>query len=487
MKVRDTIWALAVALVLCATIVHAQDQKQGSQSASPNSALPPLDLGVSGGPGKPPIGAARGISAANAPQPNDPAQVLPDTNTLAGAEPFGLGSLDSAHTIFDPSISFSELGQTFPPTPGQSSLASTTLLNGIMNFDRTWSKYHLSAAYTGGETFNLGPITSHTSFQNLMVMQQITWERWHVLLRDDFTASPGAAFTGAGMGGPGLIAQSSSMLGSLLNGSGQAFTPGETIETGNATRYMNSVLGQMEYSFSRRSTLTFSGSYGLLDFPSAGYVSSHMLNAQAGYDYLIDPMDSIGVIASYGKTDYTGATNSNTDYSASLAFGRKITGRLALQAGVGPQQTRVASGTGNFDLWFMSVNSALSYERRRSGVSFSYTRGLGAGAGVYLGAATNTFLGSGHYQFTRFWTGSVAGGYALNTSLAPAGVATTSFNNVFAGANLGRRVGRHAQINFNYGVQRQGSPAACPVANCGIAGIQQTFGMSVTWHLLRTE
>jgi hypothetical protein len=135
----------------------------------------------------------------------------------------------------------------------------------------------------------------------------------------------------------------------------------------------------------------------------------------------------------------------------------------------------------------LSVNSALSYERRRSGLSLSFVRGLGAGSGVLLGATSNTFSGSAHYQFTRFWTGSVNGGYALNNSLASAGAATTSFNNVFFGANLGRRMGRHAQINFNYGLQRQGAPVTCPVVSCGVTGFQRTFGTSVNWHLLRTE
>jgi hypothetical protein len=50
-------------------------------------------------------------------------------------------------------------------------------------------------------------------------------------------------------------------------------------------------------------------------------------------------------------------------------------------------------------------------------------------------------------------------------------------------ANLGRRVGQHAQFNFNYGVLRQNSPIACTVAVCGGTGIQETFGMSVNWHL----
>ena len=66
-----------------------------------------------------------------------------------------------------------------------------------------------------------------------------------------------------------------------------------------------------------------------------------------------------------------------------------------------------------------------------------------------MGSTANTFSGSGNYRFNRFLTGSVNGGYALNNSLAAAGMATTSFNNWFLGANLGQIMGQHATINFN--------------------------------------
>ena len=132
---------------------------------------------------------------------------------------------------------------------------------------------------------------------------------------------------------------------------------------------------------------------------------------------------------------------------------------------------------------FLSANSALNYARRRSGVSLSFVRGLTGGSGVLLGATSNTISVSGNHQFTRFWTGTVNGGYAMNNSLAAVASASSRFDNWFVGANLGRRVGPHAQINFNYGAVRQNNPAICLVVSCGVAGLQQTFGMSVNWHL----
>jgi hypothetical protein len=497
MKLWKTSWILVVALVLCTAGAFAQDQKQDTSPIDPNAPLQPLDSNPSGGySNKPPIGAARGVSAPFDPQPYDPSQVTPDQNTLAGAAPYTLGSLQHSRNIFDPAISVSQIEQAVPGMTGQTVLTGVSVIGASMNFNRIWNQYRFNTIYNGGETFNIGygaasnffgATSPHYQFHNLSVTQEADWARWHVFLRDDFMASPGAAFTGQGMGGPGLSAQFSSILGASLNSFASGFVPSETINTGLAMRYGDSILGQAEYSFSRRSAFTFAGSYGLLHFTGPGYISSSLFNVQGGYDYLLDPSNSVAILASYGKIDYTGTGSSTSDYVGALAYGRKITGRLAFQVAAGPQEILSAapSGVGNFHLLFVSVNSALSYERRRSGVSFNFVRGLSGGSGVFLGATSNTFSGTAHYQFTRFWTGSVTGGYALNNSLAAAGAASTQFDNWFIGANLGRRVGPHAQINFNYGATRQNNPAICPVASCGGTGLQQTVGMSVNWHLRR--
>jgi hypothetical protein len=481
MKMRDVSWALAVALAICVPVC-AQNQSSDSQQAAPSGPIQPLGS-VFGGHSKLPAPAARGVSLADESQVSDPSQVTPDANTLAGAQPFGLGSLQHSRNIFDPSLKFTELGQTVTSSGGQTGFTPVSILGASLNLDRTWGENEFTALYNGGDTLSSNSLIPHGQFHDLSLTEQILWARWHILLRDDFAAAPGAIFAGTGMGGPGLLAQSSAALGASLTNVGQEFIPADTVETGNALRYRNSILGQVEYSFSRRSAFTLSGSYGLLEFPYAGYISSHMLNAQAGYDYELDPKDSIAVLASYGKIDYTGTSDSTRDYMAALAFGRKITGRVAFQVSAGPQRIQAMNSTGNFQLWFAAANSALSYERRRGGMSLAFSRGVSAGSGVFLGSTTNTFSSSAHYLFARFWTGTVNGGYSMNTSLAPAGVATTTFDNWFFGASLGRRLGQHAEMNLNYGLQRQNSPAVCPVTSCGVSGFQQTVGMTVNWHL----
>jgi hypothetical protein len=499
MKLRQTSWILVAGLLLSGTVAFAQDQKQDQTAPIDlNAPMQPLDTPatVPGG-NRPPVGAARGVSEPFDPQTYDPAQVAPDTNTLAGLAPITLGSLQHSRNIFDPSISFSQIGQTYPLTSqssGPSIVTDQSFVSGSLNFDRTWSEYHLSTIYNGGEIFNygfhgsspsFGSIPPHYQFHNLAFTQEINWARWHVILKDNFSYSPGAAFTGQGIGGPGLAAQFSSSLGTSLNGISQSFQPSETINTGEADRYMNSVLGQAEYSFSRRSALTIAASYGLLHFITPGYFSSSLIEAQAGYDYELSPANSIAILGSYGRVSYTGLSDTTTEYVGAFAYGRKITGRLAFQIAAGPEEIQSvgAPGLGNFNLLFESVNSSLTYARRRGSVSINFVRGLTGGSGVFRGATSNTLSASARYQFTRYWTGSVNAGYAINNSLAPAGVSSLQFDNWFVGANLGRQIGYHAQVNLNYGATEQNPPANCPVVSCGFAGLQQTVGVSVNWHL----
>jgi hypothetical protein len=452
-----------------------------------------MNTGGSSGFGKKPVPAAHGVSSAYDPQTYDLAQAEPDTNTLSGTELFGVGSLQRSRNIFDPTITVSALGLTNPTgTAGQSNLQGETLVGGTLNFSRIWSKYHFTTAYNGGGILYLNQVPgynrSNQSYHNLDIAQVVDGARWHLRLRDDFVAAPGASFGGAGMGGPGLIGQMPFLSGATLNSIVQGFAPSETIQTGLAMRYVNTVLGEVQYSFSRRSAFVLAGSYGILHFNDAGYVSSHSINGQAGYDYLLTPKNSVAIIASYAKIDYTGTAISTEDYGAALAFGRKVTGRLAFQASAGAQQIHVAAtANGNFQFWTWSVNSALTYERRRSGFSLALSRGLTGGSGVFFGATSYTVSGSAHHQFSRFWSGSVNSGYAFNRSLAPVGTPTTSFNTVFAGANIGRQIGRHFVVGFNYGLQRQYNAVVCPVASCGVTGFQHTFGMTVDWHLRRVN
>ncbi len=469
-------WKLcALALAIATSGIVRQARAQDPNSASPD----PLPAGYA----KRPAGAAPGVSPTNSTPLGAPAQARPDTTRVAGAQMSGLGYLQPSHNIFDPSLSVTMLGATFPNPGGTTGLFYTMLPGGSLNFDHTHDRYHTIIDYTGGAYITLGSQSLITQFQDATLSQEIDWQRWRLLLRDDFVATPGAYFTGTGLGGPGMVSQMASSFESSLNMIGQSFIPAEAIQNGNAMRYMNSAMGQIQYDVSRKSVLTAATSYGLLHFTTPGFIGLNQWTSQVGYDYKISPANSIGILGGAGVTNYPGTSNSIANYLAALAFGRKITGRLAFQVAGDGEHIRSTNSGSIFQSWNAMATASLSYARPRDGFSVMFFRGFTAGSGVLYGAESNMVTVSAHRSLTRFWTASVSGGYASNSSLPITGTTSFQFYDWFGGASLGRRMGRHFVLNFNYGAQDQNSPANCPVLSCGVPGLLQTFGMSLSWHV----
>jgi hypothetical protein len=258
----------------------------------------------------------------------------------------------------------------------------------------------------------------------------------------------------------------------------------DTILTGQAMRLSNTTLGEADYAISRRSLITFSGSYGLMHFTGPGYIDNRNTNGQVGYDYSLDPKSSMALIVGYARTAFAGSNQVTESDRLNAAYGRKITGRLAFQIMGGSERVRLYNFTPQVaPHWTWNLSTALTYELRRTGYSLSYAHDVTSGSGVLFGARSDVFSASAHRRLTRLWTLAGNAGYAHNVSLAAVGSAASMFNNWYAGTNINRQVGRNTTIGFNYGAQRQSANAnVCPVANCGNAMLGQTFGMTLTWH-----
>ena len=155
-----------------------------------------------------------------------------------------------------------------------------------------------------------------------------------------------------------------------------------------------------------------------------------------------------------------------------MSFGRKITARLALQLGAGPQLLHLENfGSSGSRQLSWSAFGALTYNLHHTGYSLSYFHGVTAGSGVFFGSKSDTITGTASHEFIRFWSASVNGGYAINNSLVPIGIFASRFDNWFAGASLNRQIGRQIDVSLSYGFQRQSSGGGiCPVLNCGLPG-----------------
>jgi hypothetical protein len=444
----------------------AQAQAQQAQGTGPIAPVGPIRQGTdSSAQRQIPTPAARSLNI----EPGATDQVRADTHTLSSIENLGMGSLSVVRSFVDPSFVFTQLGDS-GITPGNKS--SSTSLGVNLSFDRNTSRSSLTGFYGGAQVLYHPDSSNNTMYHKLAVSQEIRWARWGLRLRDDLLISPEASFGGLDIGGLGLSGGANTLQPSV--------GVSDTILTQRARRLSNAASGEINYSFSRRSIVTLAGSYASLHFMEPGYIDSRRITGRVGFDYALAPKDSVAVFYDYRRTDFSPTSDRLQTDSFQLSYGRKVTGRLALQIAAGPQLLHSSLRERTLD-WTLS--GAMTYQTRRNVYSLSYSRGPSSGSGVFLGANSHTVTASMRNALTQSWTSSLSAGYAFDQNLAPVNGVVSHFDNWYANAGLGREIGRHVRFDLTYRFQRQGAGAGtCPVLACGSTQLRQTLGVTLYWH-----
>jgi hypothetical protein len=412
----------------------------------------------------------------------NPVQQDQYTGQLSGGRTLGVGG---ARDLLDLSLFVGQYGEKGVTLSSASAIVGSTNVGGMLNLNRSWSNYRTSVFYSGGYSLTDGQaITNPGSFGVLSVNQEMSFGRWALIFSDAFSASPQATFGGELTGGPGNLQQFTPETGSATGTLNSTLVPGQVILTGQALRINNITLGELDYELSHRSAVTFSGSYGLLHFFSPGYVDSQQVLAQTGYNYALSARNTIAFTASYGRFDFSG-NNVRTDFETlNMAFGRRVTGRLAFQLAGGPQRLqsyRVTPSVRPKLTW--NLNATLNYVRLGTTYSLAYAHGVTAGSGVLSGANSDTFTVMLGRNLLRRWSTGANAGYSTSTSIVSVGT-TGNFKGWYGGANAARELGRHYSVGLNYGLQRQyQNGAVCLVANCGSSHLLQTFGINFSWQM----
>ena len=473
----------AFVLTSCISGVRAQEQQPSdpSQSTDPNAPIAPAPTQAPDDSGRQlPAAAGRGPLLSAGSQA-DSGQIQPDSHMLSGVELMGFGTLDARPHVVDVVLGASESVDTGIVT---GAINSVTSFNQGVTYERLEPPYRFTAAYQGSEAF-YHPSTFFNQFsEGGTLAQEVQWKRWILRLRDDLVLSREATFGNLFTGSAGLASQTLA-----LTSVEPTLSPSETILTGTATRLSNTATGELDYSPSRRSTLTFAGSYGLLHFFDPTLVGTNSFDGRVGYDLALGAKNSIGIIYDYNFTDFSATPSQLQTHWFQLAFGRKITGRFAFQISGGPQLLRLSNfGPVSGQHWSWGLSGALSYQMTRAtGYSLSYFHAVTSGSGVFFGAESDVATGVATHQFTRVWSASVNGGYARNINAAPSPMLSNRFDNWFAGATVGRKLGREFVFGLSYTFQQQtNSVGQCPVVNCGLAGgpARHFASVSLQWHPL---
>ncbi|MBI1749158.1 MAG: hypothetical protein HY234_02655 [Acidobacteria bacterium] len=486
LKWRVQTWALVVVLALAVPAAWAQQQKDPRLNP-PVAPLPPLSLGESSSK-----------ASLDDPAANPQNAVKPDESPLSGAEAFSLGTKGGGRSFVTPTIRFTQLGDNNKRSA--TSLAdwrTAGTLTGQLALQHIKARSQLGIDYSAGGTLYSTTSSYRSSFHRLGLSEQISFRRWTLLLADSFTFLPESSFGSGGLGGistglPGGMGNGG--IGTGLGGFGGGFgggiipgiTPNQSILTDIGRRVSNTVLGQIQYTISPRASMTASGTYGLLRFLDSGFIDSNNYQFMSGYNYKMTAADTIGVVYTLSMMRFGGINRSADIHSIHLAYGRRLTGRLALRLSGGPRVNSFEnplSGSKNSVSW--GLRSSLLYNFRNTDLGLNYSHGATTGSGVVVGADTDRVEGTITRQLTRMWNGGLVFGFAHNQSIRQLNTVATNLtvNTWHTGFRLQRPVSRQASLTFSYNLtgQTANTPTGCTGLACGRMPLRHQFALGFTW------
>jgi hypothetical protein len=412
-----------------------------------------------------------GVLALLSPQtPTEEVQVAGNNRPLSGVQEPTLGPNLGARNFLLPSISVMSQMATNSSGSGYARPTAFSYLLGTLDLSRVSARSELLLHYSGGGMFSS---YLNSAIQDLQFSYSFKWRRWSLLLGDQVSFLSESPFGFGGVGGLAFLNGVSQfgpggMPGPFLN---SFLTPNQTIPTIMVPRLSNTLVSQVEYKLSPRSSWTASGSYGTLKFLGVGYINSTDGLFQTGYNYLVSQQSSVAVIYRFDAFRFTYFPQRIEDHLVQLGYARNVTERLRFHLAAGPSMEMlrgVVTGFANRLSWAM--DSSLSYRMDHTSLLLSYDRLLTGGSGVLVGAQTGQLEGTVEQELTPRWQGSASLGYATNRSLLPT---TTSlgrqqFNSWYIAVRFNHQLRPGTAFFVGYGARVQAmNAAACATPNCG--------------------
>jgi hypothetical protein len=407
----------------------------------------------------------------------------PDTRPLTGVQNPTLGTPGIRHSYWLPGFQYADTVRSSALNQATSSGWNTTsLVAGNLSVLEAWSRAQLAVNYSGGASFSSDSAQGNSHFHQLGLVQTFDWGRWQLHFLDQFSYLPetqfgfgaGTALSIPGIGGP---------LAPPLPGLQGSYIPNQSIFTTFGPRYSNAFATQAAYTVSSRGSITAAGTYGILRFIEAGNIESNNADFSVGYNYVLTSADTLGVQYRFSAYRYIGNPQAIDDQVVQFMYGRKITGRIALQLYGGPDVTTfrvpVNSSTNRVS---GSGGASLTYALKRGSMALTYDRGISGGSGVFAGANTNQLQFNIGRQLSREWAASLNLGYSRNGSVVST-PSSQAYNSWYVGGGLSRPFGRNANFTIGYTAQIQTSnQAVCAAGTCSTNFTAHQITLGLQWH-----
>jgi hypothetical protein len=488
--------ALLCMVALGAPAVHAQQQSQDQgQQPAPDQTQPQPAPDQGQAQSSAPIPAYRSpLAGAANNQDEETTDITPDTNPLTGVRNLSLGIL-TTRSYWQPHV---DIFSTIDSNPlenagGGVNWSTSTSFSGGVDLHQHSGESDLTLSYLGGGTFSSDSSVGNGVVQGLDVTEKLSFRRWIVSFIDQLYYLPQSA---SGFNGLGPV----SLPGT--GGLGSGFTPGQTLLTGQGQSLGNSFYTEADALLTPRSSLTFVGGYSLLHYFDSGLLNYGMESFRGGYNYQIDRKNTIGLDYTFSEYNYSNVDQSIVSHIAQVSYGRRVTGRLALQIAGGPEVALFhmpistgsgssgTSGTGSTPVGstshvYWTLNANAQYALARTAFALAYSHGVGGGSGALAGALADTVSGSVTRQMSRTFSSGVTGGYSRNQGVTV--TASTPLNQTYdywyGGANLSYPIGRSLGLTLAYQLQYQNSNQPfCTGPTCGTSVIRHMISLGIGWH-----
>lgn len=431
------------------------------------------------------------------------ADLQPDYTPLTSMLNAGLGFPQVKHSYWVPGVSFGSTVQSnlFGAPGGSSGWYNTNYVTGDLSLLEAWSRSQIALNYSGGASFSSSNAEGgNSAFQQLAFAQSILLNRWIFQIVDQFSQLPESSFgfgVGTMIGVPGV----SGSLSPIVPGVGNAYNPNQSIFSSYGPRISNVTVAEATYQLTHRSSITASGSYGILHFTQSGNIDTNSVFGSLGYNYKLTKKDSIGFFYQISTFHFPGNPEAYGTQTVSAAYARKITGRLALSLYGGPQFTSMRiSTTSSSNLTNGYASASLNYALHNGGISGHYVHGISGGSGVFTGSILDLAGGSLSRKLTRMWQGSINFGFAHNSTIGGSVTTTTtttpgstttvpagnySYDNWFAGAGVGRPIGRNLSLFISYSANFETNHPGCSTTTACAPSTTtsgQFINFNIRWH-----
>jgi hypothetical protein len=340
-----------------------------------------------------------------------------------------------------------------------SQTASITNLLGSLSLLKSRRTSETAVDYMGGDTLYseyAGEKPHNQQFEKLNADERILWSKGQLAFRDSFYTGDGD-FGSSSFGGVGAYNSTGVGAGISANtGVSDFFGASQFGEVSQAAYVTNASVVDVTQALTPRSSAYLAGDYSLTDYlgNAESLFNSRQISAQAGYDHQLSRPAEIEAVYGYQAFKFPeSAVGKLVANSVQLAYQRRVSGRMDLLLGVGPEFISLSGGTSGRTLQVTATAQAsLRYRWQKSRLNLSYNRLVSAGSGFFAGGISQIALLSLSRNISHSWRTVLDGGYTKvnGIGVSAAGTPATSYEYGYAGAAVQRQLGRSLTAFASY-------------------------------------